>query len=611
MKTTLACVLLLLALPCAADDARVIRNEGDLPQKRFKTELPPSKLFLDAKFDAFARDARAEGERLLAEYTIEDAVIERRIRGGLAALDILAGDSARAARRAEEQRARETKPQLKSIGFLLYDAIAAASEKGGCSAGAARIDAMLRDTDPALVRDEVLLRLGQIETMSGPYLAGLFVTALDPTAEQAGSIDVLDAMWLATARVQARELPRCRSEFALALRAWAGDPAHAPRDIWPERDPSADAMRGAKPVVVGVWDTGMDTGLFPNQLAIDPAEPLDGKDNDGNGVVDDVHGPSWDAHVNPLASTLRPASATVAAHLALYTAGVKGERDLIYGFDTDEARLYAQRARDADTDAQTADADAQAEIGFRSHGTFVSSQIADGAPWVRLYNIALIPGGNDPKPVPYAEPEFERLGAAITRAARRMRGAGVRIVNMSWGYTVDEFAHDLVQNRLETDPERARARAEKMYQMLSAPLEAAMRACPDILFVASAGNNNQTAQTFAAAPQGFKLPNLLVVGATGQSGQPTSFTTFGGNVGVYARGEGAAGRIPGGMPMRSSGTSMAAPLTVRAAAEMLAVNPKLTPAMVIEGLKSTATDGPGGTRLIHPAHAVEWARTKS
>jgi hypothetical protein len=43
---------------------------------------------------------------------------------------------------------------------------------------------------------------------------------------------------------------------------------------------------------------------------------------------------------------------------------------------------------------------------------------------------------------------------------------------------------------------------------------------------------------------------------------------------------------------------------------MLAVNPSLTPAQLVEGLKETATEGEDGLRLLHTAHAVDWAKPR-
>lgn len=58
--------------------------------------------------------------------------------------------------------------------------------------------------------------------------------------------------------------------------------------------------------------------------------------------------------------------------------------------------------------------------------------------------------------------------------------------------------------------------------------------CPDILFINAAGNSDQSDDILASTPQVIGAPNLLVVGATGTSGLPTSFTTYGKGVGIYA-----------------------------------------------------------------------------
>jgi subtilisin family serine protease len=189
-----------------------------------------------------------------------------------------------------------------------------------------------------------------------------------------------------------------------------------------------------------------------------------------------------------------------------------------------------------------------------------------------------------------------------------MREAGVRVVNMSWGGSVDEMSLDLLQTGLERDPAKARARALAMYEKERAALASAFAAAPEILFVAAAGNENQSDATLGAIPQVIPAPNLLIVGAAGQSGNPTAFTTFGDRVRLYARGEGAAGRTPGGGMGNASGTSMAAPNVARAAAQMLAANPKLTATKLVEGLIMTASDGQNGMKLLHAAEAVRWAK---
>ena len=132
---------------------------------------------------------------------------------------------------------------------------------------------------------------------------------------------------------------------------------------------------------------------------------------------------------------------------------------------------------------------------------------------------------------------------------------------------------------------------------------------PTILFVIESGNSNQMAALLGATPQNIEASDLVVVGAAGLSGNPTSSTTFGPSVDLYAQGEAVRVRWPGGTTARMSGTSLAAPLVAGAAAAMLAVHPALTAAELATGLKATATPAPtsagGEMKLLHAAAAAD------
>lgn len=590
----------------------VINSVSDLPPKAFTLDAKPSAAFLDATFMSETVPAlRAEAERVLADYEIKDPVVLQRLRLGSAAIAILQDRPADAQALLAKQRAAETKPQLKAIGFLLADAIAAGARAPGgerCAVAAARVSALLDAARPEVVREEALVRYGRIQVASTGYYAGTAVGAVDPAYEARGSIDLMQGMILAVWRMEALRLPPCREPITAALATWLKAPGHQAVDIWAAREPAPELFAGAKPVTVAVWDSGFDTNLFADRLAIDPAEPLDGKDNDGNGVVDDVHGPTFDYKLKPTPLPFPALSDFLAPRLGFQLAVDKGERDIGYGLDTPEARFFAQRAREASTAEQGEDVDASIEIGGRSHGTSVASIIARDAPWVRLFNVYALPWDVMPNPTPASEPEVARWIALMPGIGARMRGAGVRVVNMSWEVDAPGMANDLLQAGLETDPERARTRAQAMYTQIASALRTLIEASPNILFVTGAGNSNQSDDILGAVPQTFRLPNVMVAGATASSGRATVFTTFGKTVSLYALGENIPITIPGGMTMRGQGTSFASPVVAHAAAAMLAVNPALSAADVVKGLVTTATDGEGGLRLLHVGHAVEWAK---
>lgn len=606
--------LALMAGVAAAQDARpVIASESDLPPTRFPVVGPPSEIYLTPAFlDQTLPQVRAEAQRLLSDYRIENPEIMTRVRIGLSAIALLEERPDDAIALIRAQRAASSKPQLKAVGYMTREAVAAGMQAPGgagrCAATAARLDAILKDADPAIVRDEVIGRYGTVLTASPAFHAGSAALIVDPQAKAQGSIDVLGGLALASMASEALFFPPCRDQMAAALKQWIDDPAHQPVDIWPAREPSSQDMAGARPVTVAVMESGFDHAIFGGQMAYDPAEPLDGVDNDENGVVDDAFGPTFDYHLRPTPSTITPPSSALAARINLQAALEKGLADLRFGDDTPEARLAAARARDASIPEQVADVAVSEEWRALAHGTWVASLVADGAPFVRLYTVNAIPFGNDPERVPILEDDAERWAAILPGVAKRLNGAGVRIVNMSWVIDADEAAGALIETGAESDPERARVRGAAIYAIARAGIEGLIRACPDILFIAAAGNVDQAEQAGGSAPQSLRLPNLLVVGGAGVSGAPTAFTTYGPQVGLYALAEGNHIRGPGGQTMRSSGTSFASPVAARAAAAMLAVNPRLMPVQVIEGLKATAThDRAESLALLHTGEAVRWA----
>lgn len=603
-----AALALGLALAGGPQDRPVIRSAAEVPPFELRLSAPPSEAFLEPAFmTEVVPGLRRDAERLLAGYDIQDPAVAARLRSGLAAIAILENRPEDARRQIEALRAGESKPQLKAIGFLLGDGIAASSQVGDCAAAAGRISALLGNTPPEVIREEVLVRYARIQVTSPAYYAGTAVGYVDPLYEAKGSLDLLQGLTLAYWRMEALSLPPCREPIAHVLSDWLNAPEHQARDIWADRAVSASDISNPQPVVVAVWDSGFDTTLFADRLALDPAEPLDGRDNDGNGVVDDVHGPTFDYRLLPTAYPYPMPSSFLAPRLGLQYAVEKGDRDLSYGLDTPEARFFAQRGREASTSEQGEDVLGTGEFGGRSHGTAVSSIIARDAPWVRLYNVYALPWGELPRRMPYAEPEIERWAALVPGIGARMRGAGVRIVNMSWLVDVAGFADALIESGLETDQARARERGQAMYDAIAPVLRSMMEACPDILFIVGAGNSNQSDEVLAAAPQGFGLPNMVVVGATATTGRATAFTTFGDSVDLYGLGENISVTVPGGQTLRGQGTSYASPFVVHTAAAMLAANPALTPAEVIEGLRSTAFLNEDGLRLVDEKAAVRWA----
>lgn len=99
-----------------------------------------------------------------------------------------------------------------------------------------------------------------------------------------------------------------------------------------------------------------------------------------------------------------------------------------------------------------------------------------------------------------------------------------------------------------------------------------------VLVVAAAGNESSNIDRTLVYPASYESENLLVVSASTSSGGLAYFSNYGiKNSDVVAPGSSIYSTTPGNRYSNMSGTSMASPNTAGVAAQILAMNPQLTP----------------------------------
>ena len=238
------------------------------------------------------------------------------------------------------------------------------------------------------------------------------------------------------------------------------------------------------------------------------------------------------------------------------------------------------------------------------HGTHVAGIASRGDPAARLalgritfdwHNVPLKP----------TEELVQRGASDYAVYVKWFRDHGVRVVNMSWGGTPQDYETALEKNGVGKDAAERKEMARHFFDEDSAGLKAALKSAPDILFICAAGNSDANSGFNETEPAEFRLPNLLTVGAVDQAGDETSFTSYGDTVLVDADGYQVDSTVPGGARLELSGTSMASPNTVNLAAKLLALDPKLAPPQVIKLIVDGATPSADGRRHnIDPKHSV-------
>lgn len=295
-------------------------------------------------------------------------------------------------------------------------------------------------------------------------------------------------------------------------------------------------QKGEK-IRVGVWEFFDVKALPSKNIYRNPGEiPNNGKDDDGDGYVDNIHGIGFDYLERPT-----------------------------------QHNFYPERS----------------EMVYYFHGTAVSEVIVRNNPEVEIVGCGFMRYIERIHDSVHKENLRQRLLGPneadmrlicdmLTTSLRYFRSVGVRVVNISWGASDKVWAHILPDYGLD-DP----VYYEKMKQwnrLFHDCLYRLFQEYSDILFVIAAGNDTSDVTAIYATPSSIDLPNTIIVGGLSREGKRRmTASNYGAPVRVYATAEYdtvIVGRTRKGdyyyiTAPDANGTSLAAPVVTAHAAKLL------------------------------------------
>jgi len=416
---------------------------------------------------------------------------------------------------------------------------------------------------------------------------------LDPAAAQSRTVNLGAAETMISDRVSIKAFLPLKNQALPILAAYVATHNVKKPDIWAAREVTLTGDIKLTPVLVGIWDSGVDTSLYPKQLFTDPSP----NGHSPHGLAFDPHGNLYDGDLQPLTSEQK----------ALYPKLLglqQGLDDLFNGIDS-PASSDAKKTLSSMPQDQLGPFMKNAEfLGQWMHGTHVAGIAVRGNPAARIVVSQFYDSLPD-IPFPPTTEWAEKFKADFKLVGEYFKSNNVRVVNMSWDDDVAEIEQWLTKTTSENDPATRKQQAQAIFAIWHDAIEQAIQSAPNTLFICAAGNSDSNAEFTGEAPAGLHLPNLIAVGAVDQAGEETSFTSYGDTVVVDADGYEVESYVPGGAKIKMSGTSMASPNVVNLAAKLIALDPSLTPEQTIALIKKGADRSADGRRnLINPKASV-------
>jgi subtilisin family serine protease len=540
---------------------------------------------------------------ILTDYEVDDKTLLKEVYGLLAIINLFEKNSGEATENFQKVKALQEKPSAKLTSGLVSITYLESLSKSDDSNFKEVFKSMLKNKVDELpwdiVQDDIEQTKGSYEIYSENLIIGILKEQIDPIYERSdGALSSDFANQLVSMKYMIDYVLPIKQEVIEVYSNYIEAHKIDKKDIWAERDVMLTSDDNLQNVLIAIWDSGVDSAVFKDNMFVNKNEVYDGKDNDNNGYIDDIHANKTNGILYPLPTDKR-------GKLESIVNMTKGLLDLQANIDSKEASELKAYMSEIKTEEVKPFIEELNLFGNYSHGTHVTGITVHGNPKAVILASRLT---FDYHMIPEC-PTIEQAQKDATQATEVIdyyKKQGVRIVNMSFGGSVSGVESALEMNGKGETPEERKKMAREIFDIGKDAFYNAIKDAPEILFIAAAGNSDEDAEFYDAIPSSFNLPNILTVGAVDQAGEETSFTSFGKNVDVHANGFEVNSYIPGGKKMKFSGTSMSSPNVANLAGKILALNPDLTVEKVIDIIKNGCDKSEDGRIvLINPKKSIE------
>jgi subtilisin family serine protease len=604
--------LFLIANISQAQEKKKAARLDDLPRYTYHTDLKASELLLsDNEFMTITKEVKSNILKTLDTYIVEDKTTLGQYYDVLGDIELLEGNYDSASEYFDKAGSLKEKPAEKLMSGIINKPLAEALKKNdGDKEKArddfrkelkARVDKLPWDT----VQDNIEQIKGTYEILSKNVVVGMVQTQFDPGVEKTGNLSGDAASQIIGTRVFLDYFLPYKEDVVEIFGNYIDANKVDKPDIWADRNVDLSNAQGLSKVMVGIWDSGVDTGVFNDRIFTNPNEKPDGIDNDNNGFTDDVNGIAFSVQEDYTPELMYPMSQAELENYPRMKSQVKGLMDLQAAVNSPESVEIKKTISSLKPEDIQAFLEELSLFSMYVHGTHVAGIAVDGNPYADVL-VARISFDHRAIPEPPTIEKAEKAANNYRSTVKYFQDNKVRVVNMSWGWTLKEIEGMLEANGIGKDAEERAKMTRSIFDIYKDGLYDAIKSAPEILFVTAAGNSDNDVTFDEVIPSFFDLPNLITAGAVDQAGEETGFTSFGESVDVHANGFEVESFLPGGEKIELSGTSMASPNVANLAAKLFALDESLTPEevkrFIIEGAEKKSD---GRITLINPRKSVE------